>query len=293
MTPKIKNHKGIFLPAHETHLTAWMDGQGLRPGGGPNYQLKKINAVLARVPEDRRRCAVDVGAHCGLWSYHLAKAFEFVHAFEPIELHRECFRLNLPTAENVELYPFALGAEERYVAMHTTNESSGDSWVKGEGDIPMRTMDSFALENVDLIKLDCEGYELFALQGGEETIRRCLPVIIVEQKPHRAEKFQLPDTAAVPWLESIGYTLAQEMSGDFIMTPPTQAKPSLVYHVVDIINEGATVEKNDPDGLLREQAERPSTLKAEDISVVSSGMNPDAGSAVSDSSIESNDLPLS
>lgn len=258
MNPKIKNHKGIFLPAHETHLTAWMDGQGLRPDGVPNYQLKKIKAVLSHVPGDRRRCAVDVGAHCGLWSYHLAKAFDFVHAFEPVELHRECFRLNLPTAENVELHACALGAEEKFVAMHTTNTSSGDSWIKGDGDIPMKTLDSLNLGRCDLIKLDCEGYELFALKGAEQTIRSCLPVIIVEQKPHRAEKYQLHERAAVPWLESLGYTLAQEMSGDFIMIPPP-----------------APIAKNDPD--------------ASSTNPAGTGTEGESGA----NSVESNDLPLS
>lgn len=72
---------------------------------------------------------------------------------------------------------------------------------------------------VDFIKLDCEGYEYFALRGGEATIRQWRPVIIVEQKPGRGSGFGLSDLAAVDWLRSLGYLLKAEMAGDYIMVP--------------------------------------------------------------------------
>jgi len=70
---------------------------------------------------------------------------------------------------------------------------------------------------VDLIKLDCEGYELFALQGAEGTIKQYRPTIIVEQKPGRAQKFGLEQTQAVTYLEGLGYRVVQVISGDYIM----------------------------------------------------------------------------
>jgi hypothetical protein len=93
--------------------------------------------------------------------------------------------------------------------------------VKGEGDIPMITLDSLALDEVDFIKADCEGFELFALRGAVDTILRCKPVIIVEQKPGRAQKFGLLETEAVTFLEDlgVGYKVVKEMSGDFICVP--------------------------------------------------------------------------
>jgi FkbM family methyltransferase len=162
-----------------------------------------------------RTRAIDVGGHCGLWARNLVKNFNFVESFEPVADHRACFVKNAPTAK---LHPYALGDKERRVAIHTQQGSSGDSWVDGPGEIEMRTLDSFAFIDVGLIKLDCEGYELFVLKGAVQTLRQWRPVVIVEQKPGRATKFGVPDTFAVDFLQAGGMKLQKEISGDYILT---------------------------------------------------------------------------
>ena len=46
--------------------------------------------------------------------------------------------------------------------------------------IKLRTLDSFNLDKLDFLKIDVEGYEENVLQGGMNTIRRFLPIIILE-----------------------------------------------------------------------------------------------------------------
>lgn len=213
-------HQGIYLPDGETHLTEWMTKNGEVVDGKGTYQIKKLRAALEWVRA--WRTAVDVGAHVGMWSMQLAKRFAAVQAFEPVAAHRECFIRNLQLIEQedspVTLHRVALGERNGSVAIRTAPTSSGDSWVDGEGDIPMKRLDEFALEDVDFIKLDCEGYELFALRGGEETLKRCRPCVIVEQKPGRAQKFGLPETEAVDYLRGLGAHLRGVMAGDFILS---------------------------------------------------------------------------
>lgn len=164
------------------------------------------------------RRAIDVGGHIGLWSFNLAHRFEEVHAFEPVAAHRECFTVNvLASHTNVELYACALGASEGMVSIRTEPTSSGDSRVDGPGDIPMHMLDSMELQDVDLIKIDVEGTELFVLQGAVETLARCKPVIIVEQKPGHAQKYGLGEKDAIPFLQARGYRLVRELAGDFIL----------------------------------------------------------------------------
>lgn len=217
----MKQFQGIWFPDHETHLQQWMQNAGEIVDGKGTYQIKKLRTAVGLCKQ--RRTAVDIGGHVGLWSMQLMKMFREVHAFEPVAAHRECFEKNVlhADASDVHLYlhAVALGEKEGSVSIHTTTTSSGDSWVKGDGDIPMITLDSLALDEVDFMKLDCEGYELFALRGGVETIKRCKPVIIVEQKPGRAQKFGLPETGAVTFLQGLGYKLVKEMSGDYLMVP--------------------------------------------------------------------------
>jgi FkbM family methyltransferase len=119
---------------------------------------------------------------------------------------------------NVILHPCALGEMESMVSIYTAPTSSGDSWVDGVGDIPMKRLDDFGLQDVDFIKLDCEGFELFALRGGEEMLKRCRPCVIVEQKPGRAQKFGLRETEAVDYLRGLGAHLRTVISGDYVVS---------------------------------------------------------------------------
>ena len=215
----MKQELGWWFPDHEQHLPAWMRSPKgyLVLNGRPSYQGKKQQAALAAVRQ--HRTAVDVGGHIGLWSYNLAAAFEQVHAFEPVVEHRACFAKNV-AAPNVTLHACALGANEGRVSIHTAPTSTGDSWVKGGGDIPMVTLDSAGLTDVDFIKIDCEGYEENVLLGAVETIKRDRPVIIVEQKRDMAtSRFGLEPLGAVKFLQSLGYRVVQEISGDYLMVP--------------------------------------------------------------------------
>lgn len=206
---------GVWLPDGEQHLVDWMRKRNQVVDGKLTYQYHKLEAALGHVR--KWRAAVDVGAHCGLWSMHLVKRFQLVHAFEPVAAHRACFEKNVP-GERALLYGCALGAKDGGVSIRTAPTSSGDSWVEGSGDIPMKRLDEYDLADVDFIKLDCEGYELLALQGAEETLKRCRPCVIVEQKPGRAQKFGLPETGAVDYLQGLGAILRKAIAGDYVLS---------------------------------------------------------------------------
>ncbi len=219
-------HQGIWLPDGERHLVEWMSKSGEMVDGRGSYQIKKLRAAVSYCRDFRT--AVDVGAHCGLWSMQLIKQFDQVIAFEPVPEHRECFHANLYGKDNVTLFACALGDHAGRVRMETAPTSSGDTRVAAElenGGVALETFDEIVGElgvplQVDFVKLDCEGYELHALKGAFKMIKRCLPVVIVEQKPGRAQRFGLPETGACEWLEQIfAYRIAKEMSGDFIMVP--------------------------------------------------------------------------
>lgn len=217
----IKQVSGIWLPAAETHLPGWFEKKPDQVVNGlPAYQYRKIQAVMRYVPPARRRVALDIGAHCGLWAMHLARLFKRVHCFEPVEVHRRCLDRNVvDNRDRVTVHAMALGNQTATVGMHVGVESSGDSWVDGPGDIPMRRLDDIeGLGEVDLMKLDCEGYELFALRGGAQLLKRCRPTIIVEQKPRRADKYGLPAIGAVDFLKELGATERLHISGDYILT---------------------------------------------------------------------------
>lgn len=203
----MKNVHGVWLPDHEEHLLGFASGEGW------TYQKHKLDKAMGYC--DRRGLAIDVGGHCGLWSRHLTELFDQVVAFEPIPEHRECYLQNV--AGNFTLHPYGLGNREMKAAMHTSQGSSGDSWIRPGSDIEVKKLDSFELAP-DFIKIDTEGFEYFVIMGGENTIRTHKPVMIVEQKPGKGSGFMLSDTAAIDLLLKWGYELREVMAGDYILT---------------------------------------------------------------------------
>jgi len=224
----MKEALGWHWPDGERHMIEWMETpkNARLLNGRWAYQGKK-QEIVRQVCTDmtHMRTAVDVGAHIGLWSFNLAHWFQMVRAFEPVAAHRECFEKNVTTGDGeVILFATALGREEGQISMRVNPISTGDSWVdpaaKGNYNIPMKTLDSFELQDVDLIKIDCEGFEENVVRGAEATIKRWKPVVIVEQKRDMATKFGLQPLGAVEVLKKHhGYRQAFEIGGDYVMVP--------------------------------------------------------------------------
>ena len=90
-----------------------------------------------------------------------------------------------------------IGAEKG--TTYTTSNKVGRIKDRGDVKIPIETIDSFNFENVTFIKYDIEGYELKAVKGSEQTIKKYNPVIVVEQNKGNLDSVNL--------LKSWGYEL--------------------------------------------------------------------------------------
>lgn len=209
-----------YWPDGEQHMVEWLADPKNRLvlNDRPAYQGKKQQLALYHCAPERRRTMIDCGAHIGLWSWNFAHWFRQIEAFEPVAEHRNCWQANMQTRQDeCSLHPYALGDREDMVTIRVNPVSSGDSWVKGKGTVPMKTLDSFGFEDVDFIKVDAEGYEEFILRGAEFTLVHWKPVVCVEQKRDMAVKFGLKPMGAVQYLIGLGYKVVGEISGDYIM----------------------------------------------------------------------------
>lgn len=186
------------------------------------YQSANLREALRFVTEFG--CAIDGGAHVGTWSKLMAEAFEKVVAFEPAADTFECLLENLKAFEQVQCEPYALGAESGGVSMvldaaNEARSNTGGRRIQAGGDIPTRTIDSYQLQRVGFIKLDIEGSEPMALQGATDTITRCRPIVLFENKRLWNRYFGLPKNAVTEILEGHGYRLLSQMSCDQIWGP--------------------------------------------------------------------------
>jgi len=123
------------------------------------------------------RVCLDIGSNIGQWTRPLAHKFQSVVCFEPNPNFRECFQKNI-SENNVVLHPYGLSDKE-----HSASQDFNSTQIKDEpGDIKMRTLDSFGLTNVDLVKIDVDGFELRVVQGAVKTLTENSPVVNIELK---------------------------------------------------------------------------------------------------------------
>lgn len=180
---------------------AEMDGLKLIP------YLVAEHAWMSRAnPSDTVRpgdTVIDCGAHVGTFAADaLARGAKQVIAIEPDQTNIECLRRNfrkeIATGQLV-LVPKAAWSEETLLkfTISDANSGMGSAVIKTgtrEIEVPATTIDAiirdYGIERVDYLKMDIEGAERHALQGGLETLKRFRPRLMLES-------YHLPDDPVV------------------------------------------------------------------------------------------------
>lgn len=179
----------IWIPATDEHYKTVIQSTARKQRTPllerPIWQLNKMQRALSFLTV--RRQFIDVGAHVGFWSFYMAEFFDYVHAFEPIPLHYDLLQQNMPRYSNWTATNIALGDVNQTMRMKVP-ERTGRACIDPDGEIPVDVvpLDSFNYQNVDLIKIDVEGFEQRVLFGGEKTIKTNRPVIVIEDVGHNA-----------------------------------------------------------------------------------------------------------
>lgn len=179
------------------------------------FEMDNLAAAMA-LTKGRSR-AIQAGGNVGVWPKHLAKFFDEVITFEPDDDNFECLRLNVP---RVTAYNTALSDKREKVCVMSPNrlhDKNCGAYQVFPGDKEAMRIDDLGVD-VDLIYLDVEGYELFALKGAEETIKRCRPVIAFEDKalPY---KYGVLLGDPEKYVISLGYKVEKRVRRDVICTP--------------------------------------------------------------------------
>lgn len=188
----MKQKGGIWVPDYDTGILNDMR----QVAGVPAYQLDRLERALDHIPVKKRRRAIDVGAHVGLWTLHMARYFKRVEAFEPVPDNCQCWTRNCDHLENTFLHRCAMSDIDGHIPLARTDGTSW-SWSSSRdalhnsrehGGVIMSgaaTLDSFGYDEVALIKVDVEGHEYEVVKGAHATIIRCQPVVVIEEKHDR------------------------------------------------------------------------------------------------------------
>jgi FkbM family methyltransferase len=151
------------------------------------YMRRDVGYLKAAVNRCRaHHVAVQAGGALGIFPKYLSQRFKAVYTFEPDPENFLSLCHNAPEA-NIVKFQAALGYHRELVHISHArqgrkpgNAHEGIRHVKGPGPIPTLRIDDLHLPVCDLIYLDVEGHELFALRGAAQTIMRCRPFIAVE-----------------------------------------------------------------------------------------------------------------
>jgi FkbM family methyltransferase len=201
--------------------------------------LKRINSYNEKWPgkfdkisklADQKNVFVDIGAHYGFVSRQMSKIFKEVHSFELIPDTYECLKANCKNFKNIKTYSYGLGNKNELVSAKLLKHNAGVSqvindpnYIKLNNDfkfyknLPIKTLDSFKFEEIDLLKIDVEGFEEYVLEGSIETLTRCEPIIILEITPKNHTDV-INKNKSVEILNNLGYNLIYRpnMKDDFV-----------------------------------------------------------------------------
>ena len=165
---------------------------------------------------------LDIGANWGLFTARLGKVVGptgHVEAFEPLPAHAATLHAVAARLPAVDVHLTALsdhgGQADLVIPVHDGEPLTALAHLDAPAPaaagerrvpVPLRTLDAVLGEDhapVDLVKCDVEGHELEVLRGGERTLRRGRPALVLEiEERHR------PDGGVAEvfdYLRSIGY----------------------------------------------------------------------------------------
>ena len=172
---KIEKINGFYVPVHDQHFDKWAQG-------APFTQNKCLQKFLSWCDSQQKkfRTVIDIGAWCGTWATELTPYSKKIYAFEPSKAHFHCLEKNIfNISQIVEPNRIAIGDKETNIDLIETDHTQEARVDESKpGKIQMRTLDSFNYQNVDLIKIDVEGYEMKVLIGAEKTLENCQYLMI-------------------------------------------------------------------------------------------------------------------
>ena len=147
----------------------------------------------------------NIGAHTLVFS-ELVGATGRVLAFEPQRMIFQmlCANAAINARDNIYAYQCAIGAERGEIMLHSLDHDVEQNFggielqmmAGGNERVEIRPL----TETCDFIKIDVEGMEYEVLCGAEEMIRKCQPVLFVEnEKEEKAQRL-------IDKVRSLGYT---------------------------------------------------------------------------------------
>lgn len=172
-------HNGWYVPDDDKKISYVLSNDVDKTN--VSYEGKYRDKILELLPN--KRTFIDVGANVGIWSFPYIGKFKKIIGYEPSKQNIECLKANVGTA--IEIRTKAVADFEGTADFRQAGKNCGDGKLCRPGvgasyAVPVVKLDNEELTEVDLIKIDVQGWELEVLRGAEQLIVQQQPWIIFE-----------------------------------------------------------------------------------------------------------------
>ena len=197
---KIEKVNDFWVPSNDVHIEQWKSGS-------PFTQNKCLNKFIKYCESQTKKMktVIDVGAWCGTWAKAIEPFAKKVIAFEPDQTHFECLQRNCTV--NCTPRMEAVGAQLQEVSLTEDNFTQAKR-VDEKGNIRMITLDHMAYEDVDMIKIDVEGYEMEVLKGATKTLESVKYLMI--ELNNNTKKYGSNNIEVEKYIVSLGFKVLME-----------------------------------------------------------------------------------
>ena len=146
---------------------------------------------------------LDIGAWSGTWSYAMQKFCKSIIAFEPDSINFECLHKNLGPFNHITCNQNAIGEKIGRVSLTEDNFTQAKRIEDKEGNVQMFTVDYYNYSDVELIKIDVEGYEMRVLEGATQTLKS-VKFLMIELN-NNTKKYGSNNLQVEKHIESLGF----------------------------------------------------------------------------------------
>lgn len=171
------------------------------------YIDRQYSAIPSFVPKEGD-VVVDVGAETGDYTLFCSKCCKCskVYSFEPVVINFKTLdeNLKLNYCNNVIAFCVGLSSENSFQNANYNGDTIAWDEERKNFMVYVRTLDSYDISSLDILKIDVEGNEVEVIKGALNTIQRLKPRIILETHSRilRERSLRL--------LSQVGYEVAHE-----------------------------------------------------------------------------------
>ena len=198
------------------------------PKNNNSSKINKLDLSFFKNNNHHSNRTLDIGAGVGISACELSSISKTIESWEIGTIAFDCLNANLDNAVktyakdvtfnryhvaitdsdmySIEIVEYEHDFTKNCVKSDASFGFSDIDSVKNYSLIKQKTIDSYQFDNIDIINIDTNGYELKVLQGAKETIANCKPFIIMSLNDSLLSLYGNKIQEVISLLNQLNYT---------------------------------------------------------------------------------------